>query len=105
MNEKGPDYQVDFGYLTSGMNAIFDYDVKGQIFDFVSYSKEINNNLYKYKYFVTTEEKIKDCEIFSPFSLFKCNGFTFQNKKSQKNLFKYIFSIIIQKLNIFLFMT
>ena len=44
------------------------------------YSKEINDNLYKYKYFDTTKEKIKDCEIFSPFSLFKCNGFTSENK-------------------------
>ena len=105
LNEKGPDSQVDFGYLTSGMNAIFDYDVKEQIFDFVPYSKEINNNLYKYKYFDTTKEKIKDCEIFSPFSLFKCNGFTFQNKRKQKNWFKYVFLIIIQKLNILLFMT
>ena len=36
----------------------------------------MKNNLYKYKYYDTIEKKIKDCEIFSPFSLFKCNGFT-----------------------------
>ena len=62
------------------MNPIFDFDVKGQIFNFKLYPNELKNNLYKYKYFDTTEEKIKDCEIFSPFSLFKCNGFTFENE-------------------------
>ena len=28
LNEKGADYQVDFGYLRSFMNPIFDFDVK-----------------------------------------------------------------------------
>ena len=80
LNEKDADYQVDFGYLRSFMNPIFDFDVKGQIFNFKLYPNELKNNLYKYKYYDTIEKKIKDCEIFSPCSLFKCNGFTFQNK-------------------------
>ena len=88
------------------MSSIFNFDVTGHIFNFVLYSNEKNNNLYKYKYYDTTKEKIKDCEIYSPFSLFKCNGLTFQNKKKiQKNLLKHVFLIIIKKLNIFFFMT
>ena len=55
---------------------------------------------------IQPKKKIKDCEIYSPFSLFKCNGLTFQNKKKiQKNLLKHVFLIIIKKLNIFFFMT
>ena len=69
------------------MSSIFNFDVTGHIFNFVLYSNEKNNNLYKYKYYDTTKEKIKDCEIYSPFSLFKCNGLTFQNKKKNTKEF------------------
>ena len=80
LNKNGPAYQIDFGYLQSGMHAIFGFDEKGKIFNFKFYPDEMKNNLYKHKYYDTTEEKIKACEIFSPFSLFKCNGFTSENK-------------------------
>ena len=66
------------------MSSIFNFDIIGHFFNFVLYSNDKNNNLYKYKYYDTTEEKIKDCEIFSPFSLFKCYGLTFQNTKNKK---------------------
>ena len=57
LNEKGPDYQADFGYLWSFMNPIFDFDVKGQIFNFKLYPNELKNNLYKYKYYDAIEKK------------------------------------------------
>ena len=57
LNEKGPDYQVGFGYLRSFMNPIFDFDVKGQIFNFKLYPNELKNNLYKYKYYDAIEKK------------------------------------------------
>ena len=84
LNEKGADYQVDFGYLRSFMNPIFDFDVKGQIFNFKLYPNELKNNLYKHKYYNTIEKK---------------------KQKIKQILFKCDCSIIIQKLNIFLFMT
>ena len=40
LNEKVPHYQVDFGYLQSFMNPIFDFDVKGQIFNIKLYPNE-----------------------------------------------------------------
>ena len=69
------------------MSSIFNFDVTGHIFNFVLYSNEKNNNLYKYKYYDTTEEKIKDYEIFSPFYLFKYNGLRFQNQKKYKRIY------------------
>ena len=66
------------------MNPIFDFDVKGQIFNFKLYPNELKNNLYKYKYYDTIEKK---------------------KQKIKQILFKCDCSIIIRKLNIFLFMT
>ena len=39
------------------MNPIFDFDVKGQSFNFKLYPNELKNNLYKYKYYNTIEKK------------------------------------------------
>ena len=44
-----------------------------------------DENCYKYKYFDTVDKKIKDCKIFSPFSLFKGNGFEFERSIPLKN--------------------
>ena len=77
--EKGAAYHVDIGYLTSQLSNIYDVpNIKNLTLNWVIQPSFFDVNCYQYKYFDTVEKKIKDCKIFSPFTLFKGNGFEFE---------------------------
>ena len=77
--EKGAAYQVDIGYLTSQLSYIYVApDIEHLTYNWVVQPELFDDNCYKYKYFDTVEKKIKDCQIFLPFTLFKDNGFEFE---------------------------
>ena len=88
MKEKGPDYQVDIGWLTSQMSHLYDFDIEDLTYNWVVQSRLLDDNCYKYRYFDTVK-KIRDCKTFSPFTLFKGNGFEFERfvpPKSKDNV-------------------
>ena len=88
--EKGPKYQVDFAWLTSQLAPIYDVpDIQSLTYNFIIQADQLDFNCYHYKYFDSVEKKIKNCKIFSPFSLLKGNGFDFERfvpPKSKDNV-------------------
>ena len=76
--EKGAIYQNDIGWLTSKIASYFNFSEFGLIYNFITYPNVIEENSYKYKFYDTVDKKIKDRQIYSPFSHFKRNGFEFE---------------------------
>ena len=66
--EKGAAYQNDIGWMTSAIAEYFNFSGFGVTYNFILYSKTIDKNSYKYKFYDTVEKKIRDCKIYSPFS-------------------------------------
>ena len=56
MKEKGPDYQVDIGWLTSQMSHIYDFDIEDLTYNWVVQSRLLDDNCYKYRYFDTVKK-------------------------------------------------
>ena len=48
------------------------------LIDLCSGQKLLISNSYKYKFWDTVEKKIRDCQIYSPFSHFTVKGFSFE---------------------------
>ena len=47
-------------------------------YHFMLHPKILYNYCYCYKFYDTAKQKIRDCQIYSPFSHFKINGFEFK---------------------------
>ena len=75
--EKDAAFQNDRGWLTSAIASYYNFSWFGVTYDFIIYPNVIDENCYKYKFYDTVDKKIKDCEIYSPFSHFEGNGFEF----------------------------
>ena len=61
LNEKGAAYQNDIGWLTS------DVPMEGLTYNFVIQPRLFDDYWYKYKYFDTTEKKLKIVKFTLPF--------------------------------------
>ena len=74
--EKGPAYQVDLDYLlleslwyVKRINASYRFKLK-----------IIDQYSYKYKFWDKTRKKIRNCQIYSPFSQLTGKGFDFERE-------------------------
>ena len=76
--EKVAAYQNDIGWLTSQIVSYYNFSGFGVTYNFVPFPNIIEDNSYKYKFYDTVDKKIKDCQIYSPLSHFKGNGFEFE---------------------------
>ena len=89
---KGASYQTDIGYLTSNLTDNYYFpNIAPQKYNFALDAKFIEDNCYKYKFFDSTDNRVKFAKIYSPFSHLK-NGFVF---KGDSNLVKNN-SVLIQ---------
>ena len=52
----------------------------GYTYRFKLFPKIVNQYSYKYKFFDTVERKIRDCQIYSPYSQFIGKGFNFERE-------------------------
>lgn len=67
LNEKGAAYQNDIGWLTSDISQIYDVPMEGLTYNFVIQPRLFDDHWYKYKYFDTTEKKLKIVKFTLPF--------------------------------------
>ena len=82
--EKGATYQKDIGYLIFQVCNIFDVEKFAPLtYNCIIHPKLLNDNCYNYEFDDTIEKKIRDYKIYSPFSLFKDNGFEFERSIGQ----------------------
>ena len=78
LSAKGESYQNDIGYLTSKLTDNFYLpQIAPQRYDLVLDAKVIDDNSFKYKFFDTTDKRMKFPKICSPFTHLK-NGVTFK---------------------------
>ena len=76
--EKGPSYQIDLNYLF--LETIWYVKQMNYPYQFKLYPQIIDQYSYKYKSWDTTEKKIRDCQIYSPFSKLIEKGFNFERE-------------------------
>ena len=74
--EKDAAYLCDINYLMLAL----EWYIKdsNHTYRFKLYSKIIDNHSYKYKFWGTTEKKIRDGQIYLPYSQFVGKGFNFE---------------------------
>ena len=76
--EKDPAYQVDIDYLT--LQSTWYVKRSDNTYRFKLWPDIIDQHSYKYKFWDTVEKKIRDCQIYSPFSHFIGKGFSFERE-------------------------
>ena len=76
---KGANFQNDNGYLTSSLTDNFNFpEIAPQKYSLVLDPKVIDDNSYKYRFYDTTDNRMKFAKIYSLFSHFK-NGLVFKS--------------------------
>ena len=84
---KGAAYQNDIGYLSSELTGNYYFPTLApHKYNLVLDRKVIDDTSYKFKFFDTTDKRMKFAKIYSPFSHFK-SGFLFkgENDITKKN--------------------
>ena len=75
--EKASAYQIDLDYLL--LQSLWYVRRTDDSYQFKLNPKIIDQHSYKYKFWDTTGKKIRDCQIYSPFSQRIGKGFNFFN--------------------------
>ena len=104
LKEKGPDYQVDIGWLTSQMFHIYDFDIEDLTYNWVVQSRLLDDNCYKYRYFDTVKKKLGIVKHFLHLLCLKAMVLNLKDlfHLKVKIMFQYDYLKIIVKFNLFL---
>ena len=76
--EKGPAVLCDIDYLL--LTSEWYIKTSNHVYQFILNPKIIDNYSYRYKFWDTVEKKIRDGQIYSPYSQFIGKGFNFERK-------------------------